>query len=375
MRDSEDFHHVGPGTLAGDYLRRFWHPVHISRDLRPGQALPLKILHQEFTLYRGEDGDVHAVDFRCAHRGTQLSTGWVEGDCIRCFYHGWKYAPDGQCVEQPAEEEAFARKIRIRSYPVREYLGLLFAYLGSGDPPPFPKYGELEAEGQLQLGMYIRPCSWFNNAENGIDEVHVHFVHKQGFTGIQYDIPQVWAEETDWGLVQYGQRRDGSVRETHWLMPNALLFKSGNTSDDADQISWRVPVDDVSHKNFMAVLHHGLAALPESDVLALDPATAKANQPSALEAAQAVLRGEITFEDVAGRPDLIAIQDHVAQMGQGAIPDYEHEHLGQSDRAIILLRKLYARELRALREKAPLKPWRKPEVLQGTSGVPVARPA
>ena len=46
---------------------------------------------EQFTLYRGDDGKPHVVDFRCAHRQTQLSVGWVEDDCIRCRFHGWKY--------------------------------------------------------------------------------------------------------------------------------------------------------------------------------------------------------------------------------------------------------------------------------------------
>ena len=66
------------------------------------------------------------IGFRCAHRRTQLSVGWVEGDCLRCFYHGWKYDGSGQCVEQPAEPKPFAEKIQIPSYPVTEYLGLIF---------------------------------------------------------------------------------------------------------------------------------------------------------------------------------------------------------------------------------------------------------
>src|SRR4051794_20205449 len=122
--------HTGPGTLTGRYLRTFWHPVFLARNLKPGRAMPVKIMSEEFTLYRGEGSQVHAVAFRCAHRGTQLSTGWVEGDNLRCFYHGWAYGPDGQCVEQPAEPEPFCSRIKIRSYPIEEYLGLLFVYQG-----------------------------------------------------------------------------------------------------------------------------------------------------------------------------------------------------------------------------------------------------
>src|SRR5262249_43556868 len=125
-----DYVHTGPGTLAGRYLRRFWHPVYLARDLAPGHARPLRIMSEDFTLFRGGGGTPHLWAFRCAHRGTQLSTGWVEGDCIRCFYHGWKYDGSGQCVEQPAEDAGFAQKVKIKSYPCEEYLGLIFAYLG-----------------------------------------------------------------------------------------------------------------------------------------------------------------------------------------------------------------------------------------------------
>jgi nitrite reductase/ring-hydroxylating ferredoxin subunit len=123
---------TGPGTLAGKYMRMFWHPVYRAEDLPAGKAKPIRIMGEDFTLYRGTGGTPHVVAFRCAHRGTQLSAGWVEGDCIRCMYHGWLYDSKGQCVEQPAEEESFAKKIRIRSYPTEEYLGLIFAYLGEG---------------------------------------------------------------------------------------------------------------------------------------------------------------------------------------------------------------------------------------------------
>ena len=131
--DFDGFVHTGPGTLAGRYLRRFWQPVGCSHELAAGQALPIRIMDEEFTLYRGASGSAYLVGNRCAHRGTQLSAGWVEGECIRCFYHGWKYDGAGQCIEQPAEVESFAHKVRVPSFPVKEYIGLIFAYLGEGD--------------------------------------------------------------------------------------------------------------------------------------------------------------------------------------------------------------------------------------------------
>jgi len=89
--NSIDLYRTEPGTLAGRYLRSFWQPVWRAKDLPAGEAVPLRIMSEDSTLYRGETGTPHVVAFRCAHRGTQLSAGWVEGDCLRCFYHGWKY--------------------------------------------------------------------------------------------------------------------------------------------------------------------------------------------------------------------------------------------------------------------------------------------
>lgn len=83
-----DVAHTGPGTLAGRYLRSFWQPIWRAHDLSPGRALPLQVMSQQLTLYRGASGEVHLVAFRCAHRGTQLSTGWVEGDNLRALAEG-----------------------------------------------------------------------------------------------------------------------------------------------------------------------------------------------------------------------------------------------------------------------------------------------
>ena len=81
----------GAGHPCPSLTRTFWHPVYLARDLRAGQAMPATIMSEQLTLYRGEPGAPHAVAFRCAHRGTQLSTGCVEGEDLRCFYHGWMY--------------------------------------------------------------------------------------------------------------------------------------------------------------------------------------------------------------------------------------------------------------------------------------------
>jgi len=267
--DYTDFEHVGPDTLAGQFLRRFWQPIYRAEDLAPGWAKPVRLVGEDFTLYRGEGGTPHLVAYRCAHRGTQLSTGWVEGDCVRCFYHGWKYDAAGQCVEMPAEDPSFPAKVRIAGYPCEEYLGLIFAYLGEGAAPPLPRYPELEDDGVLDVSSYVRNCSYFNSLENGIDEVHVNFAHRaSSFSdfGLNWDVPLVEAEETEYGLVQYGTRANGVQRVTPFLMPNILYIKGSPDDSESgwrDAIAWRVPLDDVRHQSFNVRLIHVSGAAAE----------------------------------------------------------------------------------------------------------------
>ena len=378
--DYTDFEHTGPGTLAGRYMRRFWQPIYMAADLPAGHAKPIRIMSEDFTLYRGETGAVHLVGNRCAHRGTQLSTGWVEGNCVRCFYHGWKYDGSGQCVEQPAEDAAFAQKVRIASYPTEEYLGLIFAHLGDeGDgatqdttrvaPPPLPRYPDFEEEGVLVTSTYLRPCNYYQNIENGLDHVHVTFVHAvSGFTdaGLR-GVPRVEGEESGWGITERGVREGGVTRVLQYGVPNVQHIKGSPVDESSswvDALSWRVPIDDTQHHSFNVNLVHVTGEAAER----YQESNRRRSSGSDVNAlAAAVLRGERRMQDLSDHPNLVNIQDTVAQVGQGVIADREHERLGRSDVLVILLRKIWARELRALAEGRPLKQWSRSDQLRTTT--------
>jgi diguanylate cyclase (GGDEF)-like protein len=83
----------------------------------------------------------------------------------------------GQCVDIPTEDEATAKTTRIRGYPVREYRGLIFAYLRDGETPEFPRYPDFEEGGELWVEAYTRACNFVNNMEN--DPVHIPFAHRE----------------------------------------------------------------------------------------------------------------------------------------------------------------------------------------------------
>jgi nitrite reductase/ring-hydroxylating ferredoxin subunit len=76
-----------------------------------GHAKPIRIMSEDYTLYRGHSGTAQIVAHRCPHRGAPMHLGWIEDDSIRCVHHGWKFDCSGHCVEQPAEQPGFARKV------------------------------------------------------------------------------------------------------------------------------------------------------------------------------------------------------------------------------------------------------------------------
>ncbi len=366
--DAIDFVHTGPETLAGRYLRRFWHPVYVARDLSAGDAVPIRVMGEDFTLFRGDGGTPHVVAQRCAHRGAQLSIGLVEGDQIRCRFHGWKYDAAGQCVEQPAEPEPFCQKIAIAAYPAEEQLGLVFAYFGPAPAPPLPRWPELERANRMAT-IETMPCNYFQFVENIVDDVHVGFVHR-GVPRIGTDkqrrakIPRVSAEETSFGLTQHLHHADGKVEKNHLLMPNISFLAVTDMNKAATPVLdlfWYVPIDDTSFR-------HVLVSVVETDA----PLTSVWPPPSSVPISPvrdeilAILAGRKRYADIQ-HPEIVRIQDGVTVASQGAIADRSAEHLGKTDAAVILLRKIWSRELRLLAAGKPLTPFGRPPDLRAIS--------
>src|SRR5262245_2087965 len=79
----------------------FWYPVARSKAVKPGKALPVSFAGTPIALVRSTQGKLFAVEDRCAHRQVPLHLGVVEGECIKCAYHGWKYDATGRCVSVP----------------------------------------------------------------------------------------------------------------------------------------------------------------------------------------------------------------------------------------------------------------------------------
>lgn len=370
----EDFVSVRPGSLAGKYLRMFWQPVYMSDSLAVGRPAPVRILDEDFTLYRGEDGSAHMVAPHCPHRGLTLAVGRVVGNNIECFYHGWTFSAGGQCLAQPAENPGYADKVQIASYRVCERYGLIFAYLGEGAPPDFPELDIYVDGGLIQNRASFRPWAFFAQIENGVDETHFNFVHRRtkfDDIGMNDTMPTLSCEETEYGMLRTATRGN-SVRKGHFLMPNwSLSSKYEHDEGWTNHVVWRVPVSDDSHISFMADTIAKTGANADAYRIAQDEKKKRrAAYAPAIETVQKILTGAMHPDDIApDHPDIIMIQDGVACMGQKAQRDRGADLLGASDRQVGMVRRLWNRELSALRDGGALKQWRIPHGLATTRGV------
>ena len=379
-----DFVSTGPGTLAGRYLRQFWQPIVEARKVESGRSIPLTIMSQKLAVYRSQDGRIHCVDNRCAHRGAMLSTGWVEGDVIRCPYHGWAFGPDGQCVDQPLEAEGYKKNIRIGGYPTKEYLGMIFVFLGVGEPPEFPRYPEWERAKMVSAQIDTRPCNWFQNVENFVDEGHIWFTHQgSALKNLQLDaVPKITNEKTPWGFRNVATTPDGRRRQVLFGMPNVGMFavhpdniRRQGEPESAQHapwqmfLDWRVPVDDETHLQVHCIAVY-MDGEPTEQMRARwrDFAAAEAE---AHDVARRVRAGELHYDQIAEMCHHVPLaQDEVVQVGQGVVDEGRKGmgRLGASDAGIVAVRRLYVQELTAFAEGRPLTDWVRPEGLLPVSG-------
>ena len=134
---------IGPGTPCGDLMRRYWQPVALVDEFNPAldpamgvrPVKAVRLLGQDFVLFKNADGSFGLLDRDCPHRGADLSFGRNEGDGLRCPFHGWKFDAAGRCLDTPGEPtgSTLCQRIQQRSYPLLEKAGVLFGWFGPED--------------------------------------------------------------------------------------------------------------------------------------------------------------------------------------------------------------------------------------------------
>ncbi|MGN6735854.1 MAG: Rieske 2Fe-2S domain-containing protein [Candidatus Binatia bacterium] len=367
---------TGPGTPGGDFLRRYWHPVALSEELPPDAPLSVKIMSEDLVLFRDAHGRLGLLGLHCAHRRADLSYGRIENGGLRCLYHGWLYDRHGRCLEQPCEppEKRFCEKVHQTAYPCEEYAGIIFAYLGPGEPPLFPAYEPFRAPpGHVLVTKIFHECNYFQANEGNLDPSHVSYLHRQGnvpqnlkrpvegtdgklpLALYEADMaPHIDAEETAYGIRIFSTRSvEGNrtfFRVTNFILPNKATIP-GPMSGDGYNLYWHVPIDDTHHWRYDIVFRRS-APMEQKDIERnseiLDELTDD-YRPKRNKANRYLQdRESMKTWSFSGMGRIFNVQDTAIVEGSGSIVDRTREFLGPSDRAIILARRQVLKAIRDL---------------------------
>jgi phenylpropionate dioxygenase-like ring-hydroxylating dioxygenase large terminal subunit len=340
-------------------MRRFWQPVPVyGSDLK---ELPVRIrmLGEDLVVFRDKSGHVGLLELHCSHRGTSLEFGLVEHTGIRCCYHGWLFGVDGSILDTPGEPPNSTYKERLchGAYPVHEYLGLVFAYMGPPDQiPPFRRFDSLETPGiEVKLGtMDHAPCNWLQVTENGQDPIHTAFLHtrssggqffnEEGRATMEFgEIGELDFMKTPIGQVYIITRRAGNdvwVRLGEVMQPNMQqapgnpvfpqVYPTGKKRANFHPwfTKWILPVDDTN--TISIIVYYTREGYGMSHV---NP-TLGAGRGNT---------GDRPYEERQRNPG-----DYEAEIGQGPIAIHARECLGSTDRGVILFRNSVREGIRAV---------------------------
>jgi phenylpropionate dioxygenase-like ring-hydroxylating dioxygenase large terminal subunit len=359
---------TGPGTPGGAMMRAYWQPVAMARELESDVPLSVRVMSEELVLFRDAKGAPQLIGRYCPHRLVDLSYGRVEDGGLRCIYHGWLLAGDGRCLDQPGERAPFKDRIRHPAYPCFEAAGLIFAYLGAGAPPRRPAYEFFDLDPvYVWSGKLHHDCNWLQGHEGNVDPQHLSYLHRymseaealdpKGNTLFVADVsPSIEPEETSYGMrirtVRGAPGGGKYVRITNHMMPNCGSFGGIPAFDPAKgpqpderggyQLHWHVPIDDGSHWKYTVLFNRNRALDKDyvTDKLFGEQKTFFSRRTRANHHLQD--RGEMRQVSFAGVGRNFFDHDKLATevQGPGPIIDRSQEHLGTTDRPVMLMRRL-----------------------------------
>jgi phthalate 4,5-dioxygenase len=370
--ENERLTRTGEGTPGGTLMRRYWQPAALADELagvRP--ARPVRLLGEDYVLFRDEAGRYGLLERHCPHRGADLAFGRLEDGGLRCAFHGWLFDVEGRCLDTPAEPhgDLMARRIRHQSHRVVEKSGILWAWLGAGEPPAFPDFDCFRAPPSHVFAFKgLIECNWLQALEVGIDPAHASYLHRffadedpaqnygRQFRAAssgsdipmtrllrEYSQPRIEVERTDYGMRLFALRRIDAenlhVRVTNLVFPHGFVIP---LSADMTISQWHVPVDDTAC--YWYAIFTSFAAPVDKDAMRRQrfelytlpdyaPRLNKRNNYGFDPEEQA----NATFT---GMGHDINVHDQWAVESQGPVHDRGREHLGYSDRAIVLYRRI-----------------------------------
>ena len=174
---------VGPGTPMGELLRRYWYPIAFTKDLDEWPIKKVRLLGEDFALWKAPQGGYGIIQEKCPHRHASLVYGVVEDQGLRCGYHGWCFDQQGACVEQPAEPDksTFKDNVRAEAGKAEALGGMVWVYIGPDPAPELPRFDVFVDPGFKDAGHSVLPCNWLQIMENSVDPYHVEYLHGRYF--------------------------------------------------------------------------------------------------------------------------------------------------------------------------------------------------
>lgn len=368
---------TGAKTPAGKLMRRYWQPAALVQELSGERPIvPVRLLGQDFVLFRDEQGRYGMLDRDCPHRGADLAFGRLEDGGLRCAFHGWLFDVAGNCLQMPAEPvgSRFCENLKQQAYPVVEKNGILFAWLGKGEPPAFPELDCFTAPDTHAFAFKGHmECNWLQALEVGIDPAHASFLHRffhdedvsesygKQFRGAsagtsvpmtkilrEYDRPIINVERTEYGLRIIALRELDEerthIRVTNQVFPQAFVIPM---SSEMTITQWHVPVDDENcywyaiFTSFGAPVDKAKMTAQRLELYELPEYRSRKNRSNDY----GFDPHEQKHETYTGMGADINVHDQWAVESMGRIQDRTREHLGQSDKAIIQYRRLLREQI------------------------------
>ena len=369
--DNDLLTRTAPGTGMGEFFRRFWQPVALSRELPEADGAPIrvKVMDEDLIAFRATDGRIGLMEPRCAHRGANLFFGRNEECGIRCAYHGWKYDLDGRCVEMPnvPADAAYQGKMHIRAYPTREFGEMVWAYLGPAERTPEMPQMEFGVVPQAHryVSKKLQQCNWAQSVEGALDTAHFSFLHMPAPGMAETSHPDAnadprrlkWMREDP--LPRYtisnhpagfvaGAARNADGGDLYWrisqfMLPNHSLAPNAMPGENYQGQTW-VPIDDESCWIYTYVWNperplteaeHAKLATGHGVLAQLGPGFVPLRNRGNDYLIDREEQKHRSFTGIKG----VSEQDAMIQDSQGPIADRTREHLTGTDAATLRFRR------------------------------------
>lgn len=361
---------VENGAPMGQLMRRHWIPVCLSEEVSEADGTPVKarILGENLVVFRDSDGNVGVMDEQCPHRRASLLFGRNEEGGLRCLYHGWKMDVQGNVTEMPSEPEAsgLAEKVKHKAYPVTEWAGLVWAWMGEKEampafvPPPWAP----SANVRVSIAKAVLPVNWAQVLEGAIDSAHSSSLHSSDMVPARVQgaeatdkswlrpstdkAPRLQVQRAGYGFRYAAIRRPifnaqthDYVRSTVFVAPWTVLIPPNNLYNVANL---NIPADDTT-TCFYFIAWGDAAQTPETETWRkflgqtvgadLDEYyRPKRNYDNRFWQDRNAMKAG-NFTGIKGFPN----QDIAMWATMGPIADRTHERLGASDLAVVEFRK------------------------------------